>query len=158
MAMFEKILIANRGAIACRIIRTLQNLNIQSVTVYSQADSGSLHVSQANESVSLGDGTAAQTYLNQEKLIAIAKQTGAQAIHPGYGFLSENPQFARRCEQAGIVFLGPTAEQMTAFGLKHTARELAEKSQTPLLPGTGLLASLDEAKVAADDIGYPRQL
>ncbi|KPJ92634.1 MAG: urea carboxylase [Gammaproteobacteria bacterium SG8_11] len=153
--MFTKVLIANRGAIACRIIRTLQNLNVQSVTVYSQADSGSLHVSEADESVSLGEGTAAQTYLNQDKLINIAKQAGAQAIHPGYGFLSENPEFAQRCEQEGIVFLGPTAEQMTSFGLKHTARELAEKSQTPLLPGTGLLASLDKAKAAADDIGFP---
>ncbi len=156
--MFEKVLIANRGAIACRIIRTLKNLNVQSVTIYSQADSSSLHVSQANESISLGEGTAAQTYLNQDKLIAVAKQTGAQAIHPGYGFLSENPQFAQRCDHEGIVFLGPTAEQMTAFGLKHTARELAEKSRTPLLPGTGLLAGVDEAKAAANDIGYPVML
>ncbi|MCG6970113.1 MAG: urea carboxylase [Gammaproteobacteria bacterium] len=153
--MFDKVLIANRGAIACRIIRTLNHLKVQSVTVYSQADSGSLHVSQADESVCLGKGTAAQTYLNQDKLISIAKQTGAQAIHPGYGFLSENPEFARRCEQQGLVFLGPTAEQMTDFGLKHTARELAEKSQTPLLPGTGLLTGIDEAKTAANQIGYP---
>ena len=156
--MFQKILIANRGAIACRIIRTLKKLNMQSVAVYSHADSDSLHVSQADETVCLGDGTASQTYLNQDKLIAIAKQSGAQAIHPGYGFLSENPEFAQRCEAEGIVFLGPTTEQMRAFGLKHTARELAEQSQTPLLPGTGLLNSVQEARAAADNIGYPVML
>jgi len=156
--MFQKVLIANRGAIACRIIRTLKKLSTQSVAVYSAADSGSLHVSQADHSVCLGDGTASQTYLNQDKLIAIAKHSGARAIHPGYGFLSENPAFAQRCEAEGLVFLGPTAEQMRAFGLKHTARELAGQSQIPMLPGTGLLNTAEEAKAAADNIGYPVML
>src|SRR5690606_36751782 len=126
--MFTKVLIANRGAIACRVIRTLRKMHIQSVAVYSEADSDSLHVQQADEAYSLGEGAASQTYLDQDKLFAIAKQTGAQAIHPGYGFLSENAEFARRRAREKIVFLGPTPEQMEAFGLKHTARKLAEAS------------------------------
>ncbi|HEY5716821.1 MAG TPA: biotin carboxylase N-terminal domain-containing protein, partial [Psychromonas sp.] len=120
--MFTKILIANRGAIACRIIRTLSAMGIQSVAVYSLADADSLHVTQADEAYSLGEGGAKQTYLDLEKVIAIAKQCGAQAIHPGYGFLSENVNFVAACEKNGLVFLGPTTEQMLQFGLKHSAR------------------------------------
>lgn len=156
--MFSKVLIANRGAIACRIIRTLKSMGVTSVAVYSEADADSRHVLDADEAWSLGEGAAAQTYLAQNKLIAIARQTGAQAIHPGYGFLSENPDFARRCVEEGLVFLGPTPEQMVAFGLKHEARALAEAAQVPLLPGTGLLSSLDEALVEAARIGYPVML
>lgn len=156
--MFSKVLIANRGAIACRIIRTLKAMGVTSVAVYSEADADSRHVLDADEAWSLGEGAAAQTYLDQNKLIAIAKQTGAQAIHPGYGFLSENPDFARRCVDEGLVFLGPTPEQMVAFGLKHKARALAEAAHVPLLPGTGLLSSLDEALFEAVRIGYPVML
>ncbi|WP_320153417.1 urea carboxylase [uncultured Tolumonas sp.] len=156
--MFSKVLIANRGAIACRIIRTLKAMGVTSVAVYSEADADSRHVLDADEAWSLGEGAAAQTYLDQNKLIAIAKQTGAQAIHPGYGFLSENPDFARRCVDEGLVFLGPTPEQMVAFGLKHKARALAEAAHVPLLPGTGLLSSLDEALAEAARIGYPVML
>ena len=156
--MFSKVLIANRGAIACRIIRTLKAMGVTAVAVYSEVDADSRHVLDADEAWSLGEGAAAQTYLDQNKLIAIAKQTGAQAIHPGYGFLSENPDFARRCVDEGLVFLGPTPEQMVAFGLKHKARALAEAAHVPLLPGTGLLSSLDEALAEAARIGYPVML
>lgn len=156
--MFTKVLIANRGAIATRIIRSLKKLGVQSVAVYAEADKHSLHVRQADESFSLGEGPAANTYLNQQRIIDIALQTGAQAIHPGYGFLSENPQFVEACEHAGLVFVGPTAAHMQAFGLKHEARMLAKRNQVPLLPGTELLNSLDEAIVAANEIGYPVML
>jgi urea carboxylase len=153
-----KVLIANRGAIACRIIRTLKAMGVGSVTVYAEADADSLHVRHADEAVSLGKGSATDTYLNQDKLFAIARDTGAQAIHPGYGFLSENADFARRCEAEGVIFLGPTPEQMENFGLKHTARSLAEKAGVPMLPGTGLLSSLDVALTEAARIGYPVML
>ena len=156
--MFSKVLIANRGAIACRIIRTLKEMGVGSVAVYSEADADSRHVLDADEAWSLGEGAAAHTYLDQNKLITIANQTGAQAIHPGYGFLSENPDFARRCVDEGLVFLGPTPEQMVAFGLKHEARALAEAANVPLLPGTGLLISLEEALEKAEIIGYPVML
>jgi len=154
----DKVLVANRGAIACRIIRTLRAMGITSVVVYAEADADSLHVRQADEAYSLGKGSAAATYLNQDKLFEVIGKSGAGAIHPGYGFLSENADFARRCEAQGAVFLGPTPEQMETFGLKHTARALAEAAGVPLLPGTGLLASLDAALVAADTIGYPVML
>ncbi|PMH44807.1 urea carboxylase [Vibrio sp. 10N.286.49.B3] len=155
---FSKVLIANRGAIACRVIRTLNKMNILSVAVYSDADSDSLHVSQASEAYSLGAGGAKDTYLDIDKVIAIALQTGAQAVHPGYGFLSENPDFVKRCEQAGLVFLGPTPEQMNTFGLKHSAREIAENANVPLLPGTKLLTDKAEALDQAEQIGYPVML
>lgn len=155
---FSKVLIANRGAIAVRIIRTLKKLNIQSVAVYAQSDADSLHVRDADEAYCLGDGAAKETYLDIEKILDIAEQSGAQAIHPGYGFLSENPEFVQRCEQQGIAFIGPTAEQMLAFGLKHKARELAIAANVPLSPGTDLLASLDDALQQADEIGYPVML
>jgi len=156
--MFSKVLIANRGAIATRIIRTLRRLGIASVAVYADADIDSLHVAQADEAWPLGVGRAADTYLDQDKLFAIARRTGAQAIHPGYGFLSENPAFASRCAAEGVVFIGPTPEQMQAFGLKHRARELARASDVPLLPGTDLIDTPDEAIAAAREIGYPVML
>ena len=156
--MFTKILIANRGAIATRIIRTLKDMGIESIAVYSEADSESLHVRNADHAFSLGTGPASDTYLNIDAIIAIAKQSGAQAIHPGYGFLSENAQFVSRCENEGLVFIGPTTEQLTAFGLKHTARQLAEDNNIPLLAGTGLLSSLEHALSQADEIGYPIML
>ncbi|WP_296234429.1 urea carboxylase [uncultured Pseudomonas sp.] len=156
--MFDKLLIANRGAIACRILRTLRELNVGGVAVYSEADAASLHIQQAAEAFSLGDGPAAQTYLVVEKILAVAKQTGARAIHPGYGFLSENAAFAEACEAAGIAFVGPTPEQLRVFGLKHTARALAKQHGVPMLEGTELLENLEAALVAGEQVGYPVML
>ncbi len=156
--MFTKILIANRGAIACRIIRTLRSMGIGSVAIYSEADIESLHVSQADEAFCLPGTLASETYLNSEAIISIAKNAGVQAIHPGYGFLSENVSFARQCEEAGIAFIGPAPEHIEQFGLKHTARELAEKSQVPLVPGSDLIQSLDDALEQGCKITYPLML
>lgn len=156
--MFNKLLIANRGAIACRILRTLRQLDVKGVAVYSEADAASLHIQQADEAHSLGEGPAAGTYLMVDKILAVAKQTGAKAIHPGYGFLSENAAFAEACEAAGIAFVGPTPEQLRVFGLKHTARALAKQHGVPMLEGTELLENLDAALVAGEQVGYPVML
>jgi urea carboxylase len=156
--MFKKVLIANRGEIACRVIRTLKKMGIQSVAIYSEADAGARHVLDADEAVCVGPAQAAESYLNVARILEVAKTTGAEAIHPGYGFLSENADFAESCEAAGIAFIGPTPQQMRDFGLKHTARELAEKSGVPLLPGTGLLKDATHAKTEAARIGYPVML
>ncbi|PTT70882.1 urea carboxylase, partial [Pseudomonas sp. HMWF007] len=156
--MFEKILIANRGAIACRILRTLRDLQVQGVAVYSEADAASLHILHAAEAHSLGEGAAAGTYLAVDKILAIARASGATAIHPGYGFLSENAAFAEACEAHGIAFIGPTAEQLRVFGLKHTARALAKQHGVPMLEGTELLDSLDAALIAGEQVGYPVML
>ncbi|POP99035.1 5-oxoprolinase/urea amidolyase family protein [Pseudomonas syringae] len=156
--MFDKLLIANRGAIACRILRTLRTLQVKGVAVYSEADAASLHLMQADEAHSLGEGGAAGTYLAVDKILAIANASGAKAIHPGYGFLSENAAFAQACEDAGIAFVGPTPEQLRVFGLKHTARALAKQHGVPMLEGTELLDSLESAIAAARTIGYPVML
>jgi len=156
--MFNSVLIANRGAIACRIIRTLKALNIRSVAVYHKADQNSLHVQQADEAICLGDGSVADTYLNIEKIITIAKQYNVQAIHPGYGFLSENTHFVAACEKNDICFIGPTVAQIELFGLKHQAREAAVAAGVPLVPGSNLLTELNDAIVSADKIGYPIML
>ncbi|MHA6492791.1 urea carboxylase [Pseudomonas borbori] len=156
--MFDKLLIANRGAIACRILRTLRQLDVKGVAVYSEADAASLHIQQADEAHSLGEGPAANTYLVVEKILAVAKQSGATAIHPGYGFLSENAAFAEACEAAGIAFVGPTPEQLRVFGLKHTARALAKQHGVPMLEGTELLENLDAALIAGGQVGYPVML
>ncbi|NSX10793.1 urea carboxylase [Pseudomonas lini] len=156
--MFEKVLIANRGAIACRILRTLGELQVKGVAVYSEADAASLHILQAFESHSLGEGAAAGTYLAVDKILAVAKATGATAIHPGYGFLSENAAFAQACETADIAFIGPTPEQLRVFGLKHTARALARQHGVPMLEGTELLDNLDAALIAGEQVGYPVML
>ncbi|MDB5992322.1 MAG: urea carboxylase [Herbaspirillum sp.] len=156
--MFKKILIANRGEIACRVIRTARAMGIASVAVYSEADAESLHVRLADEAVCIGPAPAAQSYLSADAILAAARSTGAQAIHPGYGFMSENAAFAQACANAGIVFIGPTVEQMQAFGLKHTARELAQLAKVPLLPGTGLLADVEQAVREAQKIAYPVML
>ncbi|WP_322052227.1 5-oxoprolinase/urea amidolyase family protein [Paraburkholderia bannensis] len=155
---FDKILIANRGEIACRVIRTLKRLGIASVAVYSEADRHAMHVMLADEAVCIGPAPVAQSYLNAGAILDAARQTGAQAVHPGYGFLSENAAFARACEAAGIAFIGPRADQMTAFGLKHTAREIAQANGVALLPGTGLLADAQAALEAAASLGYPVML
>lgn len=153
--MFKKVLIANRGAIAVRIIRTLKQLGITSVAVYADADRDSLHASHADEAYSLGEGSAVDTYLDQEKLLGIMSAASIDAVHPGYGFLSENAEFCEACESRGITFIGPTPEQMRLFGLKHTARDAAQQSNVPLLPGTDLVQSQYEAKAAAMNIGLP---
>ncbi len=156
--MLKKVLIANRGEIAVRICRTLKQMGIASVAVYSEADRNSQHVSVADEAVSLGGQTAAESYLKTDLILQAAKDTGADAIIPGYGFLSENAEFAEACAANGIAFVGPTPKQLREFGLKHEARAIAEKAGVPLAPGTDLLASLEEAKQAALDIGYPVML
>jgi len=156
--LFTKVLIANRGAIACRVIRTLRKMGVKSVAVYSAADAHSLHVQQADESVLLGPAPAAQSYLDADKIIAAAKLTGAEAIHPGYGFLSENPGFSDACAAAGLVFIGPTGDQMRMFGLKHAARAIAQQHGVPLLPGSELLRDEAQARTEAARIGYPVML
>jgi urea carboxylase len=133
-------------------------MGITSVAVYSDADKHSLHVQQADESVHLGAAPAAQSYLDADKIIAAAKSTGAQAIHPGYGFLSENPAFADACAGASLVFIGPTGDQMRMFGLKHAARAMAKQHEVPLLPGSELLRDVAHAEQEAKRIGYPVML
>ena len=155
---FDTVLIANRGAIATRIIRTLKVMGLRSVAVYSEADADSLHVSQADEAVCIGPARATESYLNVAAILDAARKTGAGAIHPGYGFLAENAEFAEACAEAGIVFIGPTPENMRTFGLKHSARELAAAHGVPLAPGTNLLTDEDEAANAAQQIGYPIML
>ncbi|MEW9857061.1 urea carboxylase [Novosphingobium sp. M1R2S20] len=152
---FDTVLIANRGAIATRIIRTLRRMGLRSVAVYSEADAGSLHVSQADEAVCIGTAPATESYLNGAAILQAAKATGAGAIHPGYGFLAENAEFAEACAAAGIAFIGPTPENIRTFGLKHSARALAASHNVPLAPGTNLLTDEEEAVKAARQIGFP---
>lgn len=156
--MLSRILIANRGAIAVRIIRTLKQMGITAIAVYAEADKHAEHVRLADAAFSLGEGNVRETYLDQDKLFAIVRESGAQAIHPGYGFLSENARFVERCAAEKVIFLGPTTEQMAAFGLKHRARELAEQNNVPLLPGSGLLRDVSQAVAAAQETGYPVML
>lgn len=156
--MFSTVLIANRGEIACRAIRTLKRLGVKSVAVYSDADRNARHVKEADVAIALGGDKASDSYLRIDKILAAAQQSGAEAIWPGYGFLSESLPFAAACEQAGIAFVGPTAHQIAEFGLKHRARELAASAGVPMTPGTALLSSLDEAVAAAAEIGYPVML
>ncbi|MEO7579513.1 MAG: biotin carboxylase N-terminal domain-containing protein, partial [Massilia sp.] len=156
--MFTKILIANRGEIACRVIRTARSMGIKTVAIYSEADFESLHVRLADEAVCVGPAPASESYLSAKAVLAAAAATGAQGIHPGYGFMSENAEFAEACAAAGIAFIGPTPLQMREFGLKHTARALAQQADVPLLPGTDLLADVAEALDQAARIGYPVML
>ncbi|MGE0231624.1 MAG: acetyl-CoA carboxylase biotin carboxylase subunit [Flavobacteriaceae bacterium] len=153
---FDKLLIANRGEIACRIIRTARRMGIGTVAVFSDADRDALHVSMADEAVHVGPPSARESYLDIEKIIAAARRTGAQAIHPGYGFLSENERFAEACEEAGIVFVGPSADAIRAMGSKSAAKALMEKSGVPLVPGYHG-ADQDDATLAAQArrVGYP---
>jgi len=156
--MFNTVLIANRGAIATRIIRTLKSLGIKSICIYHESDKDSLHVQHADIAISLGSGSVADTYLNIPKILDIAKEYNAEAIHPGYGFLSENTEFVSECEAQGLAFIGPTADHMNMFGLKHEARYIAEKAQVPLVPGSSILESLEQATTFANTIGYPVML
>ena len=137
--MFNKILIANRGEIACRIARTARQLGIKTVAVYSAADAHALHAKSADEAFAIGPAPAAQSYLNGAAIIAVAKRAGAQAIHPGYGFLSENAVFARQCAEAEITFIGPSVEAIEIMGSKSAAKSLMAARGVPLVPGTTAL-------------------
>ena len=151
----NSVLIANRGEIALRVIRTAKKLGLRTIAVFSEADRSAPHVDAADEAYLLGPAPAAESYLNIDQMLKVAIDAKADAIHPGYGFLSENADFARRVEEAGIAFIGPTPEQLEQFGTKHTARDLATKAGVPLLPGTGLLTSGEEAAQKAAEIGLP---
>ncbi len=153
---FRALLIANRGEIACRVIRTARAMGLRTVAVYSQAGSGAMHVAEADEAVLLGPARARDSYLNIERVLEAARQTGAEAIHPGYGFLSENAEFADACAKAGIVFVGPTGAMMTAMGSKSGSKALMEKAGVPLVAGYHGEAQ-DEATLAkaAGKIGFP---
>ena len=153
--MFSKILIANRGEIAVRIIRACKEMGIATVAVHSQADKESLHVSLADESVCVGKALPGESYLRQKDIITAALLTGAQAIHPGYGFLAENADFARLCEENGLVFIGPGADVISRMGDKDAARRLMKKAGVPTVPGTDILSSPEQAVKAAGQIGYP---
>jgi propionyl-CoA carboxylase alpha chain len=154
--MFKKLLIANRGEIACRIIRTANRLGIATVAVYSEADRDALHVDMADEAVPIGPAAAAQSYLDMDKIIAAAKETGAEAIHPGYGFLSENPAFAKALDKAGIVFVGPNPKAIEAMGDKIESKKLAAEAKVSTVPGyLGVIEDAKEATKIADEIGYP---
>ena len=156
--MFSKILIANRGEIAVRIIRALSEMGISSVAVYSEADKNSLHRFLADESVCIGPGNAQESYLRADRIISAALMTGAKAIHPGYGFLSENEEFARLCEENGIAFIGPTAEIMHRLSDKTKMKEIACDAGLDTIPGTKALENLEEAVKEAKKIGYPVML
>jgi urea carboxylase len=158
MKTFDTVLIANRGEIACRIQRTLRRMGVRSVAVYSEVERQSRHVLEADQAICLGPAAARESYLNVSAVLRAAESSGAQAIHPGYGFLSENAEFAAACEQRGVAFIGPTPDQLRAFGLKHTARELALEAGLPLLPGSGLLRDVEHAWQEAERIGYPVML
>ena len=155
--MFNKVLVANRGEIAIRIIRALEELGIESVAVYSELDKDALHVTRAGESYNLGPGPAAENYLSIEKILDVAARSGAQAVHPGYGFLAENATFAQACADAGVVFIGPPASAIEAMGSKTRARELMKGAGVPIVPGTTEpVATPEEAlKIASEQIGFP---
>jgi acetyl-CoA/propionyl-CoA carboxylase biotin carboxyl carrier protein len=156
-SMFEKVLVANRGEIAVRIIRALQEMGIASVAVYSELDRDELHVQRGDEAYLLGGPTAAESYLNVERILEVCRESGAQAVHPGYGFLAENAAFAQACEDAGITFIGPSAAAIDAMGSKTRARELMKAAGVPIVPGTtDPVASVEDARrIIADDIGFP---
>ena len=156
--MFSKILVANRGEIAVRIIRACKEMGIATVAVYSEADREALHVALADESCCIGKPEAADSYLNEDRIISAALATGAAAIHPGYGFLSENAHFAAQCRKNGIVFIGPTAEQMDRLSDKSVIKRLFAQAGLPTIPGTDILTGIAQAKEAAGKIGYPVML
>ena len=159
MKKINKILIANRGEIAVRIIKACRELGIISAVPYSEIDQNSLHVRAADEAYLIGASPASESYLNIDKIINLAVSINADAIHPGYGFLSENPEFIRRVEESGIIFIGPSSESVKLMGEKTAARKLMQKNKVPIVPGTTEpVKSLQEAKVTAEKIGYPIML
>jgi acetyl-CoA/propionyl-CoA carboxylase biotin carboxyl carrier protein len=155
--MFSKVLVANRGEIAIRVMRTLEEMGIASVAVYSEIDRDALHVQRADEAYLLGGPTAAESYLNIDKILEVVKESGAEAVHPGYGFLAENAAFARACEDAGVVFIGPPASAIDAMGSKTKARELMQAAGVPIVPGTTEAVDTyeDALRIANDEIGFP---
>jgi len=154
--MFKKVLVANRGEIALRVIRACRELGVTSVAVYSEADVQSMHVQLADEAVCIGGGPSTESYLKAERIIAAAEITGAEAIHPGFGFLSENPRFAEICETSGIKFIGPSSDVIIRMGDKNTARATAEANGVPVTPGTkDILKDVEDGKKQAAEIGYP---
>ena len=155
----RRVVIANRGEIAVRVIRTLRELSITSIAVFSEPDRASLHVLLADEAYPIGPGPAAESYLDLERVIATARAQKADAIHPGYGFFAESVAFARACEEAGIVFIGPRSDIIAALGDKLAARAAARKAGVPMVPGTEApLATLEDLRAAARGIGYPLML
>lgn len=157
--MFQKVLVANRGEIASRIIHTLKRLNIQSIAVYSEVDKDSLFVQEADEAYCIGEPQAQKSYLNMEKILSVAKEAKADAIHPGYGFLSENADFAKGCEEQGIIFIGPKSDSIRSMGNKIEARRLMQEAGVPVVPGWhGNLENMTVAKEAAKELGYPVML
>ncbi len=153
--MFRKILIANRGEIAVRIIRACREMGIATVAVFSEADAPALFVSMADESICIGGPRAADSYLNMEAILSAAIATGAEAIHPGYGLLSENPKFVAMCEQCGIAFIGPTSELIAKMGDKDEARRTMKAAGVPVIPGSDVIEDVDEAERCAEEIGFP---
>lgn len=153
--MFDKILIANRGEIALRVLRAAKELGVQTVMVYSKADETSLPVLLADESICIGPGPSNQSYLNIRNILSAAIVAGAEAVHPGYGFLAENPEFSEKCEEHNLTFIGPRAQNIRRIGDKASARALAQEADVPLTPGSGALEGLKHAESFAEDIGYP---
>ncbi len=153
--MFKKILIANRGEIALRVIRACKEMGIATVAIYSKADEESLHVKLADESVCVGPAQARLSYLNVAAIMSAAELTGVDAIHPGYGFLAENADFARVCEQCNVTFIGPKPDHISKMGDKATARQIAKAAGVPILPGSGIIQDAEEAQKIAKEIGYP---
>src|ERR1700722_8713563 len=155
--MFSKVLVANRGEIAVRIVRALDELGVASVAVYSELDRDAPHVRRAGEAYNLGEGPASENYLNVEKILDAAARAGAEAIHPGYGFLAENAPFATACEEAGIVFIGPPASAIEAMGAKTRARERMAAAGVPIVPGTTepVASPEDALRIAEKEIGFP---
>lgn len=157
--MFSKVLIANRGEIAVRIIRACRELGIQTVAVYSEADKEALHTELADEAICIGPAKAADSYLNVQQILSAAIVTKAEAIHPGFGFLSENSRFAAMCEECNIVFIGPKSETIDAMGNKINARRLMIEAEVPVIPGSkGAISDVEEALTIAEEIGYPVML
>ena len=156
--MFSKILIANRGEIAVRIIRACKEMGVATVAVYSEADKNALHVALADQSYCIGGPEAGESYLNEKQIISTALLAGAQAIHPGYGFLSENAHFARLCRKNGLVFIGPEPESMERLSDKAILKELIKETGLSVIPGSKAVSSIEEAQIAAERTGFPLML